>query len=200
MLRSSQSKRRASHPCSRLCALGVAFLLALMTWMLFTMSTPSPPVDDLEPQGWSHNGEGEIFAGRPQCKDGGGACFKHTRPLQAKDVWRMRVEVGGYAFIGFATEHYNAEKHGETYESTAYVVLEDGSTVIDTDISQDGLNHFHYFHLQLHIPEAPFDLALRCEAISNVPQIGHLLRGITFSVVIEENVQVYVGVSCDSDG
>jgi hypothetical protein len=66
MLHSSQFKRRASHPCSLLCALGVAFLLALITWMLFTMSTPSPPVDDLEPQGWSHNWNGEITEGRPQ--------------------------------------------------------------------------------------------------------------------------------------
>jgi hypothetical protein len=142
--------------------------------MLFTMSTPSPPVDDLEPQGWSHNWNGEITEGRPQGNGNGRAYFKHSRPLQAKDVWRMRVEVGGYAFIGFATEHYNAEKHGETYESTAYVVLEDGSTVIDTDISQDGQYHSHHLHrdhLGLHPPEAPLDLARRGEAVSNGPQI-----------------------------
>jgi hypothetical protein len=99
------------------------------------------------------------------------ARFKHSRVLQAKDVWRMRVKVGGYARVGFATEKYNAEKHGETYKSTAFVCLDDGTTVIRTDISEDGQQHFHPDHLGPHIPEAPFDLAVRCEAVSNVPQI-----------------------------
>ena len=113
---------------------------------------------------------GEITEGRPQGK-GGWAYFKHTRSLQAKDVWRMRVEVGGVTQVGFATEHYNAEKHGETHESTAEVWLNNGTTVIRSDISQDGQYHYHAGHLRPHIPEAPFDLALRCEAVSNVPQI-----------------------------
>ena len=79
------------------------------------MSAPSPPpVDALEPQGWSHNEGGEIIERRPQSK-GGLALFKHARSLQPKDVWRTRVEVGGIAFVGFATEKYNAEKHRETY-------------------------------------------------------------------------------------
>ena len=90
------------------------------------MSAPSPPVDALEPEGWSHNGNGEITEGRPQSK---GSCgvFKHPRSLQAKDVWRTRVEAGGYASVGFATEQYNAEKHWETGESTAWVNLHHGS-------------------------------------------------------------------------
>jgi hypothetical protein len=129
------------------------------------------PVDALEPEGWSHNGRGEIIEGRPQGKGGGPAHFKHCRSLQAKDVWRMRVEVGGRAYVGFATEKYNAEKHWETYKSTAYVVLSSGTMVIYPDISEDGQEHFHPSHLGPHIPKAPFDLAVRCEAVSNVPQI-----------------------------
>jgi hypothetical protein len=131
---------------------------------------PSPPVGALEPEGWSHNGAGEIIEGRPQSKRYA-AFFKHTRSLQAKDVWKMRVEVGGDAWVGFATEQYNAEKPGETYKSTARVALNDGTTDIFPDISVDGKDHFHHVHLGPHIPEAPFDLALRCEAVSNVPQI-----------------------------
>ena len=59
-------------------------------------------MSDLEPEGWSHNAGGEIIQGRPQGKAKGyAAYFKHFRSLQAKDVWRMRVEVGGDAEIGF---------------------------------------------------------------------------------------------------
>jgi hypothetical protein len=83
----------------------------------------------------------------------------------------MRVEVGGSAWVGFGSEQYNAEKHGETGKSTAGVNLSYGTTFIDPDISEDGQEHFHSGHLRPHIPEAPFDLALRCEAVSNVPQI-----------------------------
>ena len=83
----------------------------------------------------------------------------------------MRVEVGGIAWVGFATEQFNVEKHGETRESTAWVYLYNGTTFIGTGISQDGQGHRHQDHLGPHIPEAPFDLAVRCEAVSNVPQI-----------------------------
>jgi hypothetical protein len=83
----------------------------------------------------------------------------------------MRVEVGGSAYVGFATEHYNVEKNVETRKSTAWVYLGDGTTCIGTGISQDGEDHYHLFHLKDHIPKAPFDLAVRCEAVSNVPQI-----------------------------
>ena len=120
------------------------------------MSGGASPVGALEPEGWSHNGGGEITAGRPQGK-GGRAPFKHTRSLQAKDVWRMRVEAGGDARVGFASEKYNAEKHGETNKSTAWVRLTDGTTDINSDISEDGQRHCHFGHLGPHIPEAPFD-------------------------------------------
>jgi hypothetical protein len=129
-------------------------------------------MSDLEPEGWSHNEGGEIIEGRPQGTDDGVAFFKHTRPLLAKDVWRMRVEVGRYAFVGFATEQYNVEKQKRAArESIAWVYLCGGSTCIFPNISQDGQQHLHGGHLGPHIPEAPFDLALRCDAVSNVPQI-----------------------------
>jgi hypothetical protein len=83
----------------------------------------------------------------------------------------MRVEVRGDAWVGFASEKYNAEKHGDTYKSIAFVALGCGSTDIYPAISQDGQEHYHGGHLRPHIPEAPFDLAVRCEAVSNVPQI-----------------------------
>ena len=134
------------------------------------MSAPPPPVGALEPGGWSHNEGGEIIEGRPQ-SNGSFAYFTHTRSLQPKDVWRTRVEVGGNVVVGFATEQYNVEKHGETAESTAWVLLSGGMTRIFPDISEDGQEHVHPDHLRPHIPEAPFDLAVRCEPISNVPQI-----------------------------
>ena len=129
---------------------------------------PSPPVA-LEHEGWSHDEGGKITEGRPQGK-GGWAYFKHTRTLQAKDVWRMRVEVVGNAWVGFATEQYNVELNDETRKSAAYVSLGTGSTAIFSNISQDGQRHLYYDHLRPHIPKAPFDLAVRCEAVSNVPQ------------------------------
>ena len=137
------------------------------------MSAPPPPVGALEPGGWSHNEAGEITERRPQCKRGlSGARFKHSRSLQAKDVWRMRVEAGGKTRVGFATEQYNAEKHVETYESIVWAYLYNGTTRIGSGISQDGQQYHHDSdHLGPHIPKAPFDLALRCEAVSNVPQI-----------------------------
>ena len=44
-----------------------------------------------------------------------------------------------------------------------------GMVSIGSGISRDGQVHFHHGHLRPHIPEAPFDLALRCDAVSNVP-------------------------------
>ena len=86
----------------------------------------------------------------------------------------MRVEVGGDAYVGFATEQYNAEKHAETVDSTAKVSVGNRLTramSMGNDISVDGEYHFFVNHLASHIPTAPFDVSLRCEAVSNVPQI-----------------------------
>jgi hypothetical protein len=139
--------------------------------LLEVSDATSSAVHALESEGWSHNEGGEIIEGRPQWIKGGIAHFKHSRALQPKDVWRMRVEVGGIAWVGFASEKYNAEKNGETHKSTAHVSLGTGTTHFFPDISEDGQEHYHDRHLHPHIPEAPFDLALRCEAVSNVPQI-----------------------------
>ena len=50
--------------------------------------------------------------------------------------------------------------------------LRGGTTVIDSNISQDGEQHYHYGHLKDHIPKTnPYDVALRCDKDGNVPQI-----------------------------
>ena len=46
-----------------------------------------------------------------------------------------------------------------------------GDTLLYSDISADGQEHYDPLHLRLHVPQPPFDVALRCEAVSNVPQI-----------------------------
>ena len=125
----------------------------------------------LDTAGWAHNGSGEIVNGQTRSPEGDYAFFKHSQELQGGDVWRMRVEVGG-AWVGFATEQYNVEKDGETCESTAWVCLGDGSTCIDTGISQDGECHHHHDHLRDHIPETkPYDVAVRITKDGNLPQI-----------------------------
>jgi hypothetical protein len=86
------------------------------------------------------------------------------------------VEGGGaHAYVGFATESFDVEKHGETIKSTAAVLLSNGTTLISSDISKDGEGHIHCGHLKDYIPKTlPFDLTWLCaviEAVSNVPQI-----------------------------
>ena len=48
---------------------------------------------------------------------------KHSQELQCGDVWRMRVEAGRNAIVGFATEQCNVETDEEPYESIAWVSL-----------------------------------------------------------------------------
>ena len=121
--------------------------------------------------GWSHDCYGEIAEGKPQSK-GGAAYFRHSRELQAHDVLRTQVVEGGGAWVGFATESYDVEKHGETIKSTAGVSLSTGTTVIDSDISSDGEFHYHPDHLKGYIPKTlPYDVALRINKDGNVPQI-----------------------------
>jgi hypothetical protein len=131
-----------------------------------------PPVDVLEPEDWAHSEGGEIAEGKPQWCKGGWTYFKHSRELQAQDVLRMQVVEGGEAIVGFATESYDLEKVSETIMSTAYVWLSDGTTVIDSGISQDGQQHVHHGHLKDYIPKTlPYDVALRISKDGNVPQI-----------------------------
>jgi hypothetical protein len=76
----------------------------------------------------------------------------------------MRVVEGGDAFVGFVEE--------ETEENTAMVCLNDGTTWINTAISQDREEHYHQDHLEDHIPETkPYDVAVRITKDGNLPQI-----------------------------
>jgi hypothetical protein len=136
------------------------------------MSGSPPPGDVLAPEGWAHDDGGEIAEGKPQSK-GGAAYFMHSRELQAHDVLRTKVvQVGGSAIVGFATESYDVEKHGETHKSTAWVDLSNDTTRIGSDISRDGQHHTHLDHLKDYIPKTlPYDLALRISKDGNVPQI-----------------------------
>ena len=50
--------------------------------------------------------------------------------------------------------------------------LDIGTTFINSDISEDGENHFHYGLLKDRIPETlSFDLALRITKDGNMPQL-----------------------------
>ena len=115
----------------------------------------------------------------------GGPDFKHSQSLEEGDVWRMKVVAGRGAFVGFATESYDAEKHWETIESTVWMVLSSGTTVIHPDVGQDGwahdeegnqlagwANNVHYNLLKDYTPKTlPYDVALRITKDGNLPQI-----------------------------
>ena len=123
--------------------------------------------------GWACCGRGGIMNGRPQCiVDNHRACFKHSQPVHAEDVVRMKVEEGGDAYVGFAGQHYDPKKDGETNKSTTWASTGGGTTHIRQNISQDGEQHYHDEYLQDHIPETkPYDVSLRCHGDGNVPQI-----------------------------
>ena len=128
----------------------------------------------LPPAGWACSEGGEIKNGELQCKeDENYALFKHSQSLEAEDVLRMKVvAAGGGAKVGIAAEGYNVERHRETYESTAVVVLSSGTTDIRSDISEDGELHLHYELLKDLIPKTlPYDLALRISKDGNMPQL-----------------------------
>jgi hypothetical protein len=64
------------------------------------------------------------------------------------------------------------DKHRETWKSIAGVLLLSGTTVIFSDISRDGEDHYHDYHLEDYIPKTlPYDVALRISKDGNVPQI-----------------------------
>ena len=134
-------------------------------------AAPAARPDALDPEGWAHDEGGEIAEGKPQAKSYV-ADFRHSRELQAGDVLRTKVVEGRGAFVGFAAESYDVEKHGATVNSTARVNLSTGTTVIRSDISRDGERHAHHGHLKDYIPKTlPFDVALRISKDANVPQI-----------------------------
>jgi hypothetical protein len=126
----------------------------------------------LDTAGWAHNAEGEVVDGQTRSPEGEFAYFKHLQELQGGNVWRMRVEVGGGALVGIAGEGYDVERQEQTWRSTAYVWLNDGSTFTNSDISRDGEEHYHYRHLEDHIPKTlPYELALRINKDGNMPQL-----------------------------
>jgi hypothetical protein len=98
------------------------------------------------------------------------ACFKHGQALEAGDVWRMRVEgMGRCALVGIGGQGYEPSRHSGTYDSTCWVDLGDGMARIYAGLSMDGGEHCHQYY---RIPKtAPFDVALRCERESHVPQV-----------------------------
>ena len=95
----------------------------------------------------------------PQCK--------HGQSLEAEDVWTMKVVAGGKALVGAAGEGFDVERPRETGKSIAIVALHYSSTIIHSDISEDGEQHFHDSLLKDHIPKTLpiqtdwYDLALR---------------------------------------
>jgi hypothetical protein len=159
-------------------------------WQMSGCGPPAARPDALDPEGWAHSEEGEIAEGKPQSR-GGNASFRHSRELQAEDVLRMKVLAGrgamvgiaaeGFTIVGFAAESYDVEKHMETRKSIAQMSLSKGMTVIHretgmmgihSDISRDGEDHGHNWHLKGYIPKTlPYDLALRITKDGNVPQI-----------------------------
>jgi hypothetical protein len=128
----------------------------------------------LDPEGWNHSDGGKVVDGLPQWVVDGpyAAYFKHSRPVNANDVFRMRVESGNAAIVGFAGQQYNPEKHWETNKSTAIVNLKNGTTAIYSAISLHEERHYHGSHLEDRIPETkPYDVALRITKDGNMPQI-----------------------------
>jgi hypothetical protein len=84
----------------------------------------------------------------------------------------MKVEGGRRAGAGFAGEAYDPARDDETYDSTAFVHLVDGSTRIYPGLNLDEEKHFHRGHLRPHVPSSPpFEMALRVDRDRNVPQV-----------------------------
>ena len=83
----------------------------------------------LDHTGWLHSAQGNVAKGKPQSDGGGEAFFKHSQPLQAQDVMRMRYE-GGDAIVGFADKGYDVDRDRETEGGLARVSLCDGTTDI----------------------------------------------------------------------
>ena len=135
-----------------------------------TMSGAS--LGGLDPAGWKCGKRGEIKNGEPQCKEDGSAPFVHSQSLEPEDVLRMKMVAGGYAQVGIAAEGYDVERSGDTGQSIAMVDLGESTTVIRSDISEDGEHHGHHDLLKDYIPKTlPFDLALRINKDGNMPQL-----------------------------
>jgi hypothetical protein len=92
--------------------------------------------------------------------------------------------VGKGAYIGaslaVAGADYDPVRHDETCNSTAFVVLSDGTTCINSDLSLDGRKHYHRNHLGPHLPPktGSFVVSLRADADGNVPQVQFIQDGV----------------------
>jgi hypothetical protein len=100
------------------------------------------------------------------------AYFKHPQAVVAGEVLRMQVEAGKNVFVGYAGKEYEPAKDDETYTSTAWVDLSDGTTCINSDLSLDEEPHAHPRRLRLLLPQTePFTVALRCNQEGHMPQV-----------------------------
>ena len=131
----------------------------------------TPADNGLEPTGWKFSADGELKDDQPRAKSLNPAYFKHDGPLAGGDVWRVRVEVARDAMVGFSGAQFDAERHVETRGATAWVHLDSGTTSIFYGLSRDTLHHYNLSHLAPLIPKPPYNLAMRCEAVTNVPQV-----------------------------
>jgi hypothetical protein len=129
----------------------------------------------LDPAGWVNDGSGLVVNNviqRSPALEPGYTHFKHEHPLCAGDILSMYVEEGHAGYVGFAGQSYNPKRAAETCTDTARLRLGRGTAGIFKDLSADNREKWSVSHLASHIPKtAPYDLALRCEAVSNVPQI-----------------------------
>ena len=76
------------------------------------------------------------------------------------------------AIAGFAGEAYDPTRDDETYNSAAYVYLDDGTTYIFPGLSLDEERHYHDDYLGPHVPSSPpYEVALRVDHDCNVPQV-----------------------------
>ena len=168
----------------------------------------------LDATAWVHNEHGVLVDGNPCCEDGYVCFFMHPQPFGGGDVWRCRFDgAGPGAYVGFACSSFDPTKWGQTWSSVARLGFASGeasgTTEINSDISQDGGSHFHHGHLGPYIPKTrPFDLALRCEAVSNVPQIQFDDDGAWHDFAPEGEGRtslkagplfIFLSLSCDSD-
>jgi len=124
---------------------------------------------------WTRCVYGRFEYGCPAPSNERQASFKHVTPIPSGAEWKMRVENGVGAWVGFATHKYNVANRATTYESTVRVDLTSGLVYIFSDITESGKNYQYsrplVNHLRKHMPYASYNLSLRCEKGTNIPQI-----------------------------
>jgi hypothetical protein len=71
------------------------------------------------------------------------ACFKHSQPLRAGDVFTVTVEAGFGPDMGFCGEAYNPEtgEDDETDGHSAFVSLSDATVTVSAHLSRDLQEH-----------------------------------------------------------